>query len=162
MTYSFDAEQPSSSARSAPTDVIEAYPLPTIVAAVPAASVEPATSSVSSGESDSPQGPSPVPQGPELLQPAVAGQQTESSRPTPSPSSSQATHLVATKLELLEAVAPLNRGALAGQGARTRIEGLVASLERSGSGMAPFDGCPAPVEGRWELLYANTEVFRAR
>jgi hypothetical protein len=26
----------------------------------------------------------------------------------------------------------------------------------------PFAGRPAAVEGRWELIYTNTEVFRAR
>jgi hypothetical protein len=66
------------------------------------------------------------------------------------------------KLQLLELVAALDRGSLASHADKECVERLVRSLEQSGAGVEPFVGSPAPVEGRWELLYTNKEVFRAR
>jgi hypothetical protein len=66
------------------------------------------------------------------------------------------------KLQLLELVAALNRGSLASHADKESVERLVRSLEESGAGAEPFAGTPAAVEGRWELLYTNKEVFRAR
>jgi hypothetical protein len=66
------------------------------------------------------------------------------------------------KLQLLELVAALDRGSLASHADKERVERLVRSLEESGAGLEPFGGTPAAVEGRWELLYTNKEVFRAR
>lgn len=68
--------------------------------------------------------------------------------------------LEATKLALFGRLAALDRGVLATRGDAEEVERLVARLEAAG-GAAPFEGSPAPVEGRWELVYANTEVFRA-
>lgn len=88
---------------------------------------------------------------------------------TPSSSSSSSSVVTSIKLQLLELVAALDRGRLAGHADKEAVERLVASLEGSGAGLAPFGGTPAPVfggtpapvEGRWELLYTNKEVFRA-
>jgi hypothetical protein len=64
---------------------------------------------------------------------------------------------------LLEEVAALDRGTLASAPQHDRVEALIRSLELSGAGAPePFSGSPAPVEGRWQLLYNNKAVFTAR
>lgn len=83
--------------------------------------------------------------------------------PPPAPAQLPPAAVTSTKLQLLEELAGLDRGALATAAQRDRVEVLVSSLEGSGAGApAPFDGSPAPIEGRWQLLYTNKEVFRAR
>eukprot|EP00775_Hariotina_reticulata_P009410 gene9410-9574_t len=65
---------------------------------------------------------------------------------------------------LLERVAGLDRGALATYADKQEVERLVKVLEEAAAAAGaadPFAGRPAAVEGRWELIYANTEVFRA-
>jgi hypothetical protein len=42
------------------------------------------------------------------------------------------------------------------------VEAAVSALEGAApSPPDPFAGSPAALEGRWELLYANTEAFRS-
>uniref|UniRef100_A0A383WFJ5 Plastid lipid-associated protein/fibrillin conserved domain-containing protein n=1 Tax=Tetradesmus obliquus TaxID=3088 RepID=A0A383WFJ5_TETOB len=92
----------------------------------------------------------------------VAAPAPQPSTPSSSSSSSSSSSVVTSiKLQLLELVAALDRGRLAGHADKEAVERLVASLEGSGAGLQPFGGTPAPVEGRWELLYTNKEVFRA-
>jgi hypothetical protein len=74
-----------------------------------------------------------------------------------------ASAVAATKLALLEEVAGLDRGTLATPAQHARIAGLLATLQGSGAGCpTPLLGSPAPAEGRWQLLYTNKQVFRAR
>ncbi|WIA38915.1 hypothetical protein OEZ86_005068 [Tetradesmus obliquus] len=91
----------------------------------------------------------------------VAAPAPQPSTPSTPSSSSSSSVVTSIKLQLLELVAALDRGRLAGHADKEAVERLVASLEGSGAGLAPFGGTPAPVEGRWELLYTNKEVFRA-
>lgn len=92
----------------------------------------------------------------------VAAPAPQPSTPSTPSSSSSSSVVTSIKLQLLELVAALDRGRLAGHADKEAVERLVASLEGSGAGLAPFGGTPAPLEGRWELLYTNKEVFRAR
>jgi hypothetical protein len=73
-----------------------------------------------------------------------------------------ATAVNAAKLELLSELSALDRGTLATSAQRSRVEELVRSLEASGSSAEPFAGSPAPVEGRWQLVYNSKAVFTAR
>lgn len=91
----------------------------------------------------------------------VAAPAPQPSTPSTPSSSSSSSVVTSIKLQLLELVAVLDRGRLAGHADKQAVERLVASPEGSGAGLAPFGGTPAPVEGRWELLYTNKEVFRA-
>ena len=83
---------------------------------------------------------------------------SSSSTTTATSSSSQADRL---KLALLERIAGLNRGALATASDKQAIDQLLRSLEAAGNSPQPFAGSPAAIEGRWELLYTNTEAFRS-
>lgn len=65
-------------------------------------------------------------------------------------------------MELLEQLAALDRGTLATAAQKDMVESLVQSLEASGAGTEPFIGSPAPVEGRWQLIYNSKAVFTAR
>jgi hypothetical protein len=82
--------------------------------------------------------------------------------PAPTPFQPLTSIITATKLELLSELAALDRGTLATAAQRESVEALVRSLEASGAGVEPFAGSPAPVEGRWQLLYNSKAVFTAR
>lgn len=63
----------------------------------------------------------------------------------------------------MEELAALDRGTLATAAQRDRVEVLVRLLEGSaGAGSEAFAGSPAPVEGRWQLIYNSKAVFTAR
>lgn len=80
----------------------------------------------------------------------------------PAPFQPSASSINSTKLELLSELAALDRGTLATAAQRDNVEALVRSLEASGAGAEPFAGSPAPVEGRWQLVYNSKAVFTAR
>lgn len=101
---------------------------------------------------------------------AAAAPPTPAQAPTASPPPAaptapfrpSAAAVSATKLELLSELSALDRGTLATPAQKDTINRLVASLEASGSGAEPFAGSPAPVEGRWQLIYNSKAVFTAR
>lgn len=63
------------------------------------------------------------------------------------------------KLQLLSRIAGLDRGALATPRDREAIDALLRQLE--GCQMeSPLDGAPAPIDGRWLLIYSSVEAFR--
>lgn len=91
--------------------------------------------------------------------------QVVSTTPAPEPTSSfqpSAAAVNATKFELLSELSALDRGTLATAAQRDSIENLVRSLEASGTGADAFSGSPAPIEGRWQLIYNSKAVFTAR
>jgi hypothetical protein len=81
--------------------------------------------------------------------------------PTTITATSSKSHVDRLKLALLERIAGLNRGALATASDKQAIDQLLRSLEAAGTTPEPFSGSPAALEGRWELLYTNTEAFRS-
>jgi hypothetical protein len=68
--------------------------------------------------------------------------------------------IVQQKLQLLEKLSTLDRGALASSIDRYEVESLVRPLEQA-RGMLPFEGEPAAIDGKWQLVYSSVEAFRS-
>ncbi len=75
--------------------------------------------------------------------------------------SSNTPAIVQQKLQLLEKLSTLDRGALASSIDRYEVESLVRPLEQA-RGMLPFQGEPvAALDGKWQLVYSSVEAFRS-
>ena len=147
-----------------------------VAASAAAAAVDAVAAAVAPAQPQQPSEPSQQPpqpqQQPEQQQPQSSGWAAASTSNPAAAAAGAATSaaLAAAKLALLERAAPLNRGALATAVDRAEVDDLIRALEAAGglaaagsssSGGGGGGGGPAALlDGRWELVYANTEAFR--